>query len=333
MTLAEEPLLTQELSRTDFMPKAGATYIYGAGIEERVLIGDAWRANVCSAGVSFVSVAAETDDDVVLASHELAIQDRVVSMRDAEALIALLRELPSPLYLDITGLTYGAWAPILRAAVMAALEIYGVYVEPVQYRRSASPAQGLIFDLSERIQGIAPLPGFVRLRRPRRPEESCFVPLLGFEGARFGYILDEVEPVPSKTVPVIGVPGFRPEYPFYAYSGNRVQLERDYIFSNARFAKANCPFDLYHELEVISRDFAGDFLRIAPIGTKPHGLGAVLFALSRPSDVELVYDHPVRRPDGTTGESRVCVYDIHAFVSSDLFLRRGDFSPGSLNGF
>ena len=46
------------------------------------------------------------------------------------------------------------------------------------------------------------------------------------------------------------------------------------------------------------------------IGTKPHAVGAVLFYLDSPSDVELVYDHPVRKADRTMGTSRVCVYNI-----------------------
>jgi hypothetical protein len=51
-------------------------------------------------------------------------------------------------------------------------------------------------------------------------------------------------------------------------------------------------------------------LQIAPIGTKPHALGAVLFCLSRPRSVELVYDHPIRKLGRTTGASRLLVYDV-----------------------
>src|SRR5262249_25984335 len=146
------------------------------------------------------------------------------------------------------------------------------------------------------------------------------------EGARFGYVLEHVQAVPEKTVPIVGVPGFRPEYPFHAYTGNRIQLERDFIFRNVRYAKANFPFDVFGGIHRIAADFPNDLLRIAPIGTKPHGIGAILYSISRPDRVELIYDHPVRKGRRTTGEARVCVYDVGSFVGSDLFRCVGEYS-------
>ena len=320
MTLAHEPLLTRELSREDFRPPAGSSYVYGLAAEERAVFGDTWKERAAQDGVHFVSVAAQSADDIVVSASSLGMEDEIVSVRDAQALREFIESLPQPIYLDVTGLIHNAWAPLLRSCVQSAVQVFVVYVEPAEYRRSTAPAQGLIFDLSTRIGGIAPIAGFVSLRRPRRPEDSCFVPFLGFEGARLGYIMSTVEPVPSKTVPVIGVPGFRPEYPFYSYSGNRVQLETDYLHSSVRYAKANCPFDAFHVLTRISADFPQDFMRVAPIGTKPHGVGAILFALSRPRSVEIIYDHPERKEQRTSGEARVCLYDVSSFIASELFL-------------
>jgi hypothetical protein len=95
-----------------------------------------------------------------------------------------------------------------------------VYVEPGDYRFSASPTDVTLFDLSEKIEGISPLPGFVTLSSRPGPE-ALFVPLLGFEGARLAFMLEAVQPKRENIVPIIGVPGFRPEYPFYTYLGNR----------------------------------------------------------------------------------------------------------------
>jgi hypothetical protein len=82
-----------------------------------------------------------------------------------------------------------------------------------------------------------------------------------------------------------------------------------------RFAPANDPFGLFYLLEDISAARPSDVLRIAPIGTKPHALGAVLFALTNPRSVELVYDHPVRKAKRTAGVSRTFVYEISPFAS------------------
>ena len=71
-----------------------------------------------------------------------------------------------------------------------------------------------------------------------------------------------------------------PEYPFYAYHGNRSALTETQAWKDVRFAIANCPFSLYYLLEDVAYDYPGDMLKIAPIGTKPHALGAILFALN-----------------------------------------------------
>ena len=49
---------------------------------------------------------------------------------------------------------------------------------------------------------------------------------------------------------------------------------------------------------------------VAPIGTKPHALGAVLYYLDHSRTVEVLYDHPVRKERRTLGTSRVCLYDL-----------------------
>ena len=328
MSLLEEPLLTRELLRNDFCPERDATYLHAMeGNEDRSALGAAWQQECVAAGVAFAHVVVETRDDLIVSSAVHGIVDELLQLRDNASLRNLMRRLRPPVYLDITGLTYSCWAPLLRAGIDEGVDLRVVYVEPATYTRAAAPTQGMIYDLSERIDGIAPLPGFASLRRRDRSGSSCFVPMLGFEGARLGYVMEEVQPPVALVAPLVGVPGFRPEYPFFAYAGNRVQLESDFMAARVRYAKANCPFDAFHELFRIARDHRADLLTVAPIGTKPHGVGAVLFALSRPHAVELVYDHPIRKANRTTGEARVCVYDVGRFVTSDLYLARGTFGP------
>jgi hypothetical protein len=81
------------------------------------------------------------------------------------------------------------------------------------------------------------------------------------------------------------------------------------------FARANCPFSLYYALEDVGEKFPKHLLKVAPIGTKPHALGAVLFALSNPDTTELVYDNPVRKAGRTSGRARMLVYAISEFLS------------------
>ena len=168
-----------------------------------------------------------------------------------------------------------------------------------------------MFDLSVKFEGIGPLPGFLSLAEP--PEDKVlFVPLLGFEGPRFSMVLNHVEVPRDRVVPIIGVPGFQPEFVFYAYQGNRLPLEETRSWMSVQYAAANCPFSIFYTLEDILERNNETFIRVAPIGTKPHSLGAVLFALAHPDRVELIYDHPVRRAARTSGAARLLVYHVTA---------------------
>mgnify|MGYP007065263690 FL=1 len=49
---------------------------------------------------------------------------------------------------------------------------------------------------------------------------------------------------------------------------------------------------------------------IAPIGTKPHVIGAILYAIKNPDRVELLYDNPKRTLHRTNGIGRVICCDV-----------------------
>ena len=164
-------------------------------------------------------------------------------------------------------------------------------------------------DLSERIEGIEPLPGFVSFGR-RVVDASVFLPLLGFEGTRLTFMLEQVQPQREEIYPIVGMPGFRPEYLFYTYQGNKVPLIQTKAWQNISFAAANCPFSVYHVIGAIAEGCRGKKIKIGLIGTKPHAVGGVLYHIDHPNDTELLHDFPVRSPDRTTGKSRVCLYDL-----------------------
>jgi len=190
-----------------------------------------------------------------------------------------------------------------------------VYTEPMEYSYSTAPIEGEIFDLSERIRGLEPLPGFARLHGSS--DDFILVPLLGFEGPRFAYLVQQLQPDSDNIYPIVGLPGFRHEYPFYTYWCNKTTLVSTRAYRQVRYARANCPFSLFHVASDIMHRNAEKPLRIAPIGTKPHAVGAVLFVLANASSgqlVELVYDHPIRKAKRTSGASRVAVYYVSSFL-------------------
>ena len=217
-------------------------------------------------------------------------------------------------YVDVTGLPHHAWAPLVASAVRSGRRVRVVYVEPDTYKRAREPHQ--LYDLSEAGLVIRQLPGFTSVTPAAGA--SSFVPILGFEDARFGFVLNEIEPMSATRVyPVIGVPGFRPEYPFEAYRANQMTLTRaphNRFPRNVEFADASCPFRLYYTLMDIAARHPGEVMRVGLLGTKPHALGAVLYALAHgPTLVELVYDNPRRKKDRTGGTHRLWVYHLSAF--------------------
>ena len=280
-------------------------YITGVSDEERSRHTLAWESR-CSE-VTFAHVLTSADNEMTVS---VGSQDILVQLRSFNSMSRFLGGHGcGTIYLDITGLEHSVWAPLLRVIRQLNGKAFCVYVEPGDYRPSSDPTEATIFDLSERIKGISPLPGFVSFGEPR-DHDALFVPILGFEGARFTFALEAVQPDRRMIFPVIGVPGFRPEYPFYTYHGNRVPLEDTKAWQNVRYVPANCPFSVYYLLEQLARDSSCQFMKIAAIGTKPHALGAVLYYLDYPSTTELIYDHPIRKSGRTAGVSRMCVYDL-----------------------
>jgi hypothetical protein len=306
----DQPILTDTFSAaSQFLPPADSVYIYRSSGEDRSDHIESWRGKV--SGLRLVQVTDETQNDFSVAGHEVRYL-----LRSTESVLRLWSQIQraTHVYLDITGLTHPVWAAILRSAVTAHVDLSVVYVEPDRYTRSSAPVEGQIYDLSTRISGIAPLPGFARLS-DRASRDFMFVAFLGFEGTRLSYLIEQVQPSVDQVVPVVGCPGFRPYYLFDAYSGNRRPLIETSAWHAMRFAPANCPFACFYLLQELAENNPRRTIKIAPIGTKPHALGAVLFAIAATHPTELVYDHPIRKPGRSSGSDRLLVYHVAALVS------------------
>ena len=307
--LLSRPLFTQRFEQPDdFRPEPGAVYFYGR-LEERSEHIEALKA--AAPAVTFVEVKELEGLEV---SADIDGGERL-SLRRRDHIDRLFTRAGSgPVYVDLTGLSHHVWAPLARFALASLPRVRAVYVEPYSYRYSGDQsARGEIFDLSERVRGISPIPLFTSLAEVAR-ENTWFVPFLGFEGARFAFVTEQMDPPPDRIIPIIGVPGFRIEYPFHSFSGNARVLKETGAWQKARYARANCPFSAFFVLQDIMEERPADHLRVAPIGTKPHALGAVLMACVAPQRIELVYDHPKRKPKRTAGQETCFVYALSEFL-------------------
>lgn len=310
VAINERPLFTTEYDSVDqFDLPADASYLYAVTSEPRSEFAFALELKTPTA--RFVRI----QEGLSAGAFETDVEGHALILaRRRSTIEGFLRDLgEGPIYLDITGLGHQIWAPLVRVCLELNVRLNVVYLEPETYSSTAHPELGTIFDLSERTDGIRPIPLFAKLA-DQRPETSSFVPLLGFEGARFLQMLNEVEPAQGKIFPIVGAPGFRPHYFLDALIGNAVGLEQDKAIRNLRFARSNCPFSLYYELDEIAGYVPGDQLRLGLIGTKPHALGAILFAIVNDERTEIIYDNARRKAGRTAGTAKCLVYAVSDFL-------------------
>lgn len=313
MGISDEPLLTDSFDRADeFRPVTGSTYVFGQTTEERSSHLTSWTS---LSGTTFVQICEEKDTSITV---KVAGETREVLLRSERQLADLWNSIPDQtVYLDITGLSHHVWAPLLKSLLSIKADVMAVYVEPSEYRYDPAPTESQIFDLSERIRGLAPLPGFAFLA-DSATDDALFVPMLGFEGRRLSYLVEQVQPKNDKIIPVIGVPGFRPDYPFHTYLGNRRSLSETSSWQRIEYVRASCPFGIFYLLERLAASNPKDVLRIAPIGTKPHALGSVLFKIVSKHPVDLVYDHPIRKQNRTRGADKLHVYYLSPLAAKHV---------------
>jgi len=216
--------------------------------------------------------------------------------------------------IDITGISTHIWPILVRSALGTGRQVDALYIEPAAYNFRGDPDDWALYELSERRIGVEPLPGFGGLRGVPS-ERLTFVALLGFEGARIAHALERDEIEPGKAISIVGAPGFRPEYPIHTILSNRIVLRDDDRWQYVRYVRANCPFSLFRQLDEIALSAPEDVLRIALMGTRPHALGAVLFAVLSTGRVELIHDYPIPHRNRTSGHSRALLYHLSEFAA------------------
>ena len=307
--LALSPLLRTTHAPENFYLRENSTYLYAPTGEERTQHVSRWVGN--SGGSILIQVSNVQPDGCTLTDSSGS--SRTLDVRDLGVVRSFLETLSGTLYLDITGMAHHIWAPIVRAANGMPVILRAIYAEPREYRLSRDATEEDVFDLSRRIDGISPIPGFTVLRDPQ-PESSYLVPLIGFEGARLMNIVNEVQPRSDRIFPIVGLPGFRPEYQFHALLGNRRALEATGAWKQLHYAMAACPFAAYYEIERVYEDSPGRYLRLAPIGTRPHALAAVAFVTTHFETSELVFDYPLEIEDRTSGLGILHEYNLSALL-------------------
>lgn len=277
---------------SDFTPEPSSLVIYGHSPEQRSEWLDSRTAHWT--GTSTVLVRDRGEDFIESGGREM-------NLRDHGALTAWISSLAQAhIYLDVTGLSNRINAALLKALWYCSREFSVLYVEPERYDIGSYQREGVLNDLSERIDGIEPMPGFATIV-PADAALTDLIVLLGFEGGRFMHLVEATQTLGSNIVPYVGAPGFRVEYPFVATWGNRQALEETEAWMKLKYVTAASSVDLFLDLRQHLQSSASRKVKIAPLGLKTHVISAVLIAILFEDRVELVYDNPkrlVRKTDG-----------------------------------
>ena len=299
-----------ELKDVQFRPNS--VFVYSTrGLQDRENV-HYWRNRCEGPGSSLLyrAVLAESAEEMTI-----KCDGGMVTRVNTRDLADIRRLFPkgSNVVIDISGLNHDFWAgclKVLTGCYVSALTY--IYTEPEEYQRrperdKVSPFD--LFDLSPRTLGPRPLSGFLSLDESGS-RHSLFVPLLGFEGQRALNVLNEIDPGPRQTIPIIGIPGYQVDFPAYTAYCNQEFFERTESHGKWRSAPASDPFAVKSVLGRIREDYPEDYMYLAPISTRPHVLGALLFVRENPNLCEVLFDRPVTREKSRRGRGPSHLYCI-----------------------
>lgn len=289
-------------------------FLYEQDTEDRsVYCSNELRSN--NPTVKFIGIVEGADDMVDLV--EEGVPTDTLNLHRALMILTVFRQkTPSCVYLDVTGMSCRVAAPILKVLLEEKIEARVVYTEPSDYIVKEFQKEGLHKDLSEMVEGVRPLPCFVNLIPYDEDDPPVFVSLLGFEGGRFAYLVSDQNPLDKRIRPIVGVPGYKMNYPYISLWGNRNVLTLRRCWNRIEYAEANSIVDIYFKLDHIYHKNHQSRMVVAPIGTKPHAIGAIVYAIKHPNDVEILYDNPKRTLHRTNGVGRVSICDVTKLFNS-----------------
>ncbi|MBA6408858.1 hypothetical protein H4J63_05770 [Pseudoalteromonas sp. 5Ae-yellow] len=180
-----------------------------------------------------------------------------------------------------------------------------IYVQPTDYTENDDKGLDKIksYDLSDDGLGIQQVPPYVGFS-----DNSMLFFFLGFEGHRFGALINSDEFDTSNVTCLIGSPPFKLGWENKTLSNNYKQLLAISTNSNTRykFAGANDPIKTYDHIDQVyqAANYEKRTLCLAPFGTKPAAIAAAQFAVNN-RNVTMLYDYVKKKNKRSSGKDLV----------------------------
>ncbi|MFN4329300.1 MAG: hypothetical protein ACK4FF_10525 [Limnobacter sp.] len=262
------------------------TLLHGSAVDERGQLAiEAWGQN-CT------RVLAEYYVDEMSISIGGAVSD-------VDDIIRLIADYePSKIVLEATTLGFAELFALVSGLIeINADQIDIVYVEPENYTRTRPG--GDQFALSETTQGYKPIPRSVVDLSSDDLEAGVF--FLGFEPERLDRALEEHQMIAGKEIKVVfGIPAYHPGWELDSIIPHLPRLQQGEL--EVDYCSANDPEAAFDSLERTRASLSvGKRMFVAPIGPKPCGIAAAIFASAYPTQVGILFDHPRRSPKRSDG--------------------------------
>jgi hypothetical protein len=267
----------------------------------------------CAAAATFVRQQSSHQVSLEYNANTFQISVDGVS-HNAESLETVLSAYTcSTILLESTSLGFVELFLALRAFVCLGNRSLSIlYVEPKDY---FSPRRGNIlskreFELSKEVAGFRAIPQATRLLSDQTTQHIVF--FLGYEERRLDVALEDYQMIdPRHCSVVFGVPAFQAGWEMNSFANNvRVIKDKKLNSGGIHYCGAENPGSALRILEQIKDSLdPAEPMFIAPIGTKPHGVAAALFA-STNYDCGILYDHPARTSQRSFEVARWHLYEV-----------------------
>lgn len=194
--------------------------------------------------------------------------------------------------------------------------LFATYTEPILYNKIINEKNSFCFDdeefdLYDEILGLNySINGFSEIKRV---EDDLLIASLGFERQRLLALYEKFEPK-GGLIPIIGFPAFKPGWNITSLNMNYKVLEDANAEGYIETCESSSPFDIYKKInEIYNRKSDKYNILIAPFGTRPHCLGATIFALKH-KGCQLIYDFPVEKVFRSIGVDKTYLYVLSTYL-------------------